>query len=255
MILLTDGKGGEGKPKEKKEIIIELAPIDAVPHAVHLFLEQVEHGLWNQSDASFYLHGDHVVQAGPKIDRAEEEHHEEENYVRTSLKMFQDVGLDTLAFPDYSEEYPHVEWTIGFAGRPGGPDFYINWDDNTELHGPGGQYQHALEEQGDSCFGRIKSGQDVLTALDDRATIEDGTDWDGFFLEPVTIVGAVILTPKPAPAFTYDLSPSKPQDILHVDNEETKTTEIVDDPFGAERRNADQATDPPQATSPPQPGP
>jgi hypothetical protein len=173
------------------------------------------------------------LQAGPKINRAEEESQEDE-YIRASLKPFQTKGLDLLAFPDYSEEYPHMEWTLGFAGRPGGPDFYINLDDNTELHGPGGQYQHALEEQGDSCFGRIKTGQEFIQQLENHPVMEDGTDWDGFFIDPVRIVGAVVLTKNPQKG-------RRPQPIPHEDaltplvinDEELGQTTIVDDtPFG-----------------------
>jgi hypothetical protein len=44
-----------------------------------------------------------------------------------------------LAFQEYSPKYPHVEGTLGFAGRPGGPPFYISTVDNTRNHGPASQ--------------------------------------------------------------------------------------------------------------------
>ena len=47
-------------------IIMELAPLRLMPHAVHLFLEQVYHGLWN--GCSFVINGPHVFQAGPEVD-------------------------------------------------------------------------------------------------------------------------------------------------------------------------------------------
>lgn len=89
---------------------VEMAPIQLVPHAVHVFLEQVAHGLWNNS--IFLANHAHVLQAAP----ADREHREK----------FADYELDRLAYPDYSDEFPHDQWTLGFAGRPGGPSWYIN---------------------------------------------------------------------------------------------------------------------------------
>jgi len=176
------------------EFLIELAPLDAVPHAIHLFLEQVDHGLWNRS-TYFYLNGPHVLQAGPSLDEEDdeeqEEHHNQDD--ESSRKPFERMGLDELAFPDYSETFPHVTWTVGFTGRPGGPDFYINKVDNTEGHGPGGQYQHALEEQGDACFGKIVQGRDSVAKIFTQPVYNDGSDWHYFLSEPVRITGAVVL--------------------------------------------------------------
>ena len=88
-----------------------------------------------------------------------------------------EVSKDTsnqLSFPEYSPEFPHVENTVGFATRPGGPDFYINTSDNSKPHGPGGQTQHALVEEADSCFGKIVRGLDLLPRMmnGEKATIE-----------------------------------------------------------------------------------
>ena len=62
--------------------------------------------------------------------------------------------MDKVAFQEYSPEYPHVQWTVGLAGRPGGPDFYISKVDNSANHGPGGQSHHDLHEEADPCFGK-----------------------------------------------------------------------------------------------------
>ena len=79
-----------------------------------------------------------------------------------------------LIFPEYSPEFPHLENTVGFGTRPGGPDFYINTSDNSKPHGPGGQTQHVLVEEADSCFGKIVRGHDLLPRMmsGERATIE-----------------------------------------------------------------------------------
>ena len=93
-----------------------------MPHAVHLFLEQVHHGLWDNT--WFYLNGPHVMQAGPQ------DWEEEKEETGAALKKFQNYQLDTLAFPEYSHKFPHVPFTMGFTGRPGGPDFYSEFKTN-----------------------------------------------------------------------------------------------------------------------------
>lgn len=123
-------------------IVMEMAPLDEVPHAIHLFLEQVRHGLWNNTE--FYFNGEHVLQAGPLYNRTEEElfldaRHEEQHqyspedhhktasvhYERPSMKAFEELDLSTLSFPDSSDDFPHEPFTVSFAARPGGPDFYM----------------------------------------------------------------------------------------------------------------------------------
>lgn len=102
------------------EFVIELAPLVFVPHAVHLFLEQVEHGLWNNT----YIYGNtgHVMQVGPSHPGGAAMLAKEVG----NVEKFRALKLDTLAFPDYSHSYPHDQWTVGFASRPGGPDWFIN---------------------------------------------------------------------------------------------------------------------------------
>jgi hypothetical protein len=78
--------------------VVEMAPLDLMPHAVHLFLEQVAHKLWDNT--VLYLNGPHIMQAGPQ------------DYVGDSeisaLEPFVNNQLDKLAFPEYSPEYPHL---------------------------------------------------------------------------------------------------------------------------------------------------
>lgn len=185
-----------------KSFVIEMAPLDYVPHAIHVFLEQVEHGLWN--GCYFYLNGPHVIQAGPaltdedEIEELSEEHDDEDRSV--AMKPFKALGLDELAFPDYSDNFPHVPWTLGFTGRPGGPDFYINKVDNTESHGPGGQYHHALEEQGDPCFAKIIRGKETVAELFAQQVYADRSEWHHFIVDPVEIIKAEILTKRPVEA-------------------------------------------------------
>jgi len=237
----------ESSPKTQYSFVIEMAPLEFVPHAIHLFLEQVEHGLLDGTH--FYLNGPHIVQSGPQPDWNEmdgdnddsvntevaevdrisgsavdtiekyerkvarkkltfDDDNYEPYYTTDELyeedkrtKKFQDLGLDELAFPDYDRRFPHVPWSVGFTGRPGGPDWYINKVDNTEGHGPGGQAQHALHEQGDSCFGTISiegSGRDSLAASVYQADVYgDSSEWHYFINNPIQVVSAKILTKNP----------------------------------------------------------
>ena len=56
---------------------------------------------------------------------------------------------------------PHERLTLGFAGRPGGPEFYISTVDNVRNHGPGSQ---GSKTEADSCFAKVVSGADVVEA-------------------------------------------------------------------------------------------
>jgi hypothetical protein len=173
-----------------KTFTIEMAPLEEMPHAVHLFLEQVAHKLWD--NGWFYLNGPHVFQAGPQVPDDEEyetllEKGADERTL--ALKPFKDLQLDSLAFPEYSDKFPHLPWTLGFTGRPGGPDFYINKVDNIKAHGPGGQTHHDLVEHADPCFAKIIAGMDTIAMMTNAPTIRTPGDSHRFFFEePVQII-------------------------------------------------------------------
>lgn len=169
-------------PEERGTFTVELAPLSMLPHANHLFLEQVYHELWDNT--WFYLNGPHVLQAGPQ-DWEDEESGQ-------SMSRFTETRLEKLSFPEYHEEFPHEPWTLGFTGRPGGPDWYINKADNTRPHGPGGQYQHDLEEQADSCFAKIVDGKDTLQRIFRAETYPRDSEYAFFLTEPVEIITARI---------------------------------------------------------------
>jgi len=208
----------------ERNFVVEMAPLEYVPHAVHVFLEQVEHGLWN--GCYFYLNGPHVIQAGPQLSDEDEASSDDEDAEdrATAMHPFKSQGLDQLAFPDYSDNFPHSPWTLGFTGRPGGPDFYINKVDNTKSHGPGGQFQHALEEQGDSCFGKITRGKEHAAALFAQPVYGDRSEWHFFLTEPVEINKAEILTKKPAAAAGEESSSSSlPEIDVPASQDKTRT--------------------------------
>ena len=181
--------------EQERQFVVEMAPLDSMPHAVHLFLEQVDHGLWN--DAQFYLNGPHVLQGGPSYEEVDDDESEEEARARRLLP-FRKLQLDSLVFPEYSNDFPHLQWTLGLTGRPGGPDFYINKADNTRSHGPGGQSQHDLEEFADPCFAKVVDGFDVLKEIFSVETVQDDPEYKWFFEEPVYIVHAEIMEEPPA---------------------------------------------------------
>jgi hypothetical protein len=81
-------------------IVIEMAPLDLMPHAVHLFLEQVAHHLWDNT--KIYLNGPHIFQAGPQDYMGDTE--------GSALQRFLDTKLDKLSFPEYNPEYPHLPY-------------------------------------------------------------------------------------------------------------------------------------------------
>jgi len=115
-------------------IMVETAPIELMPHAVFLFLEIVQH--WK--GGHFMRNAGHVVQAAPSGSH---------------------LGL---AFQEYSSKFPHVKGTMGYAGRPGGPQFYFSTVDNTRNHGPGSQNS---KTEADSCFAKIIDGLDAFDRL------------------------------------------------------------------------------------------
>lgn len=193
VILPTD------EEEKERNFVVELAPLEIMPHSVHFFLQQVVHGLWN--NAWFYLNGPHVLQGGPQAEEDEEElwhlDHQEDDDRAVAMKNFRDMDLEQLAFPEYSEKFPHVKWTLGFTGRPGGPDFYINKIDNRATHGPGGQHQHDLDEYGDPCFAKVVDGFDILDMMFKEPTYHDDHEWGWFFKDPIHIVRAKIMEDAP----------------------------------------------------------
>lgn len=177
---------GENVGIHRGSIIIEMASLEIMPHSVNLFLQQVHHKLWD--GCSFVINAMHILQAGP---HAFDDEGEFDANAPDLVGKFRDARLDKVSFQEYSPEMPHTQWTVGFAGRPGGPDFYINKIDNSVNHGPGGQEHQDLHEEADPCFGKVVEGLDVLNEISripaDRAR-------DMFLSYPVTFVAATVIS-------------------------------------------------------------
>jgi cyclophilin family peptidyl-prolyl cis-trans isomerase len=143
-------------------IVLEMAPADEMPHTVYWFLEQVDHKHYDK--CSFHRNANHVIQAGPVG-----------NFLTAPneglLKRFKESGFESVLFQEYSDIYKHYKYTLGLAGRPGGPDFYINMQDNSRLHGPGGQIE---SDDADPCFARVVEGFDAVARMHQSDIDEDG---------------------------------------------------------------------------------
>ena len=130
--------------------VMELAPLDKMPHSVHVFLDMVSNGLWD--GCSFVMKAMHVIKAAPlPYDD------NDESFGVETAKAFLKKGLDGPSFKEYNAEYPHKRYTVGFAGGSS-PSFYINTDDNTEIHA------------GDSAFAKIVSGLEAIKRLESSPT-------------------------------------------------------------------------------------
>jgi len=108
---------------------IELAPSTLQPHSIHTFLELAR----TFTKGAFHRFAPHVFQTFMKTD------------------------IPHLAFQEYSPDYPHKERTVGYAGRPSGPEWYVSTMDNSQDHGPGTQ-QKENPHEADSCFGTVIEG-------------------------------------------------------------------------------------------------
>jgi hypothetical protein len=113
-ILFPESMRVDGATSEE-EVIIELAPIDIVPYSVYFFIENIVNGF---AGGNFHRNAGHVLQA-----------------------MISGTGRSkSFAWQEYSPQYPHKKFTLGYAGRPsGGSAIYISTVDNTQNHGPASQ--------------------------------------------------------------------------------------------------------------------
>jgi len=102
-------------PPREDRIVIELASSELMPHTTLWFLEQVSLGLY--VGCSFYRNAGHIIQAGPVYNPASGK---KLAYHRLDDR-FSKAKYHSVLFQEYSEAHPHSEYTVGYAGRPGGP--------------------------------------------------------------------------------------------------------------------------------------
>lgn len=133
-----------------QSIIMEMASLELMPHSVFTFLEMVSEGLLD--GCSFIINAMDVLKAAPLP--------YDGSSASQKAKEFSDAGLESVAFKEYSDSFPHKKYTVGFAAD-GSPSFYINSEDNSDIH------------VGDPCFARIVSGFDTVRRLDEMPTRND----------------------------------------------------------------------------------
>mmetsp|Transcript_19209 Transcript_19209/g.24206 ORF Transcript_19209/g.24206 Transcript_19209/m.24206 type:complete len:145 (+) Transcript_19209:3-437(+) len=119
-----------------------------MPHSIYNFMIMVEGAEWVDT---ILVHHDHIVVATMKNSKGEVKE-------RTTTNT-------ELLFSEYSNEFPHEDLTVGFVGKLGGPELYINTQDNSEHHGPGKQPHHHLDGDADPCFARIIGGRDLFQEI------------------------------------------------------------------------------------------
>jgi len=215
----------EGNPSSQREIIYQLAPLDLMPHSIHLFLAQIAEGYWARGTPSIAISAEHVLQSCPhpcleNVDMGGTV----QGYPYGEMRR---AGLDVVSFQEYSPLYPHEKYTIGFAGMPkSGPEFYINLLDNTLDHGTLVERKAKMgpdlyaawamaafgsTEEADEmtiepypCFGKVIHGFDVIDEIAKgltRASLPDKEEQDGgavqlddnMLLSPVKIASVAIL--------------------------------------------------------------
>ena len=141
---------------DEGRMVIVLAAVDDMPHTVYFFLEQVTHKLYDGT--SFHRNAGHVMQGGPSP-----------NFLTkpdARLKQrFTESGFASVLFQEYSPKSPHEKYTLGMAGRPGGPDFYVSTRNNTDLHGPGGQGNYQDPSEADPCFAKVIEGTEFVDRM------------------------------------------------------------------------------------------
>jgi cyclophilin family peptidyl-prolyl cis-trans isomerase len=154
-------------------IWIETAHVDQMPHTIHFFLEQVSNGVFDNTQ--FYWNAPTYVQAGPDHDPHK-------------LQVMEQTqpSLVHLIYQEHSDRLHHQQYTLGYPGRPGGPDFYLNLEDNSGEQGPNNGHTDT-----DPCFARIIRGFNTMERIHRSRVYED----DGVFrrkqyriVHPVTIV-------------------------------------------------------------------
>ena len=92
--------------ESERQLRIELAPDALMPVTVLYFLRQIKAGLWD--GAIFHRNAAHVLQASNQAPRAR-----------------LGATVTSVSFQEYSPRLPHLPYTVGLAGRPGGPDWCV----------------------------------------------------------------------------------------------------------------------------------
>jgi len=142
---------------ERHSFVVEMAPLELMPHSVNYFMKMVDAKVWDGTIFSHLL--EHIL----AVEMRDSEGHDKG-------ELFDEKGIGTMAYPEHSEDYPHHKYTLGFSRQPLGPRFFINTQDNSKFHGPGGQLiHHDFDNDGDPCFAQVIEGQNIIDFLRERS--------------------------------------------------------------------------------------
>ncbi len=141
---------------ENEFILIELAPLDLMPHTVHTFLKMTSRKLLSR--ATFLLARSHILVLGPR-----DSYNAENDAVLKKRMVSEGYSDGGLLFGESTSEYPHTPYTVSFNKRRG-PTFYINLIDNSRNHASYYANDGSFVE-GDTCFGKIVQGVNVVSRI------------------------------------------------------------------------------------------
>lgn len=131
--------------------VVELAPISMMPHAVHHFLQMVSNRLWDGLTFVHQGHASNVVLATPLNAKT----------TQRAYDRFEKAKITKLSFAEHHRSYPRLPYTLAFSGTPGGPDFYITLENDTDMD----TVHEKIYDEGESCFGRVVEGKEVIDAF------------------------------------------------------------------------------------------
>lgn len=152
-----------GPKVEPNTFDVELAPLNIMPHSIFTFLDLIDLQLY---DGTAFVAADANRIEGGSPNHANGP---------TSVKLHEryakfGYNRSPVAFNEYSEDFPHTQFTMGFTGSPmTGPALAINLSDATATRGPG---ENGLGA--DPCFGKVVSGFDTLKRISEAPRAADG---------------------------------------------------------------------------------
>ena len=163
------GSNGDGSSRTTiNKITVEMAPLNLMPYTVHIFLQQIHRKLWDGTEIFRMM--SHIFVAHPYIQQEGKD-----------MWKMRDVDLEKLQYREYNNNFPHAKHTLGLAGNPPGPNFYINRNDNSHHN-----------DMSDPCFAKVIRGEGVIERMSSLPTAEDGATLE----RPVVIVSAYVSTNK-----------------------------------------------------------
>ena len=173
-------------------LVIETLRQDIMPHAIELFMKQVESNLWN--GASLYHEmGNNGSSSSTTIKENDAIHALLLDSKTHHWKEESDsaIAQQQLVFPEYDPEYPLQKYSVAFKGTPGGPEFFIHMGEETSTEILSNNNKSNNNNQNsdlhhDICFGKVISGTKILDFIRQDSSPSHATKG---LLVPATTVG------------------------------------------------------------------